>query len=50
MVNKESLPTLKVTLDQAKKFRTEDVSEPTEPLTGYWKKILDSNKKVIEKI
>lgn len=50
MLNKESLPTVKVTFDQVKKFRTEDVAEPSAELKGYWKKVLDSNKKIIEKI
>lgn len=50
MLKNEMLPTLKLSLKDVEVFRTQAKEEPTAVVQGYWKKIMDSNKKIIEKL
>ena len=50
MLKNEMLPTLKLSLKDVEEFRAQAAEEPAAAVQGYWKKILDSNRKIIEKL
>ena len=50
MLKNEMLPTLKLSLKDVEEFRSTTAEESSAAIQGYWKKILDSNKKIIEKL
>lgn len=47
MLKKEMLPTLKLSLKDVEEFRSSGAEEPSAAVEGYWKKIMESNKKMI---